>query len=127
AHLALVGMAILGAIYLLAQQLGLLLTASIFQAFFAVFLILLVIIFQAELRQVFERIAVFGLRRERPHVGEKVDEILVSTLSKLAESNIGGLVVIPGQDPIERHVRGGIWLEGRVGKPVGTSIVAPTP
>jgi uncharacterized protein (TIGR00159 family) len=122
AHLALVGMAILGAVYLLAQQLGLVLTASIFQAFFAVFLILLVIIFQAELRQVFERIAVFGLGRQRPHMGERFDEILVATLSKLAETRIGALIVVPGQDPIDRHVRGGIRLDGRISEPLLLSI-----
>jgi diadenylate cyclase len=126
AHLALLGMAMLAVIYLLAQQMGLLLTATVFQAFTAVFLILMTIIFQQELRQAFERIAVFGLGRSgSARRGENVDEILVSTLSRLAESRIGALLVLPGHDPIERHVRGGIPLAGRVSEPLLHSIFDP--
>jgi diadenylate cyclase len=125
AHLALLGMGILGIIYFVSQQIGLLLTASIFQAFFAVFLILLVVIFQAELRQVFERVAVLGLRSQHTRMSETVDQILVSTLTKLAEARIGALVVIRAEDPIGRHVRGGIPLEGRLSEPLLLSIFDP--
>src|SRR5918996_4853003 len=55
------GIAILGAVYLIARQLDLEMTAWIFQGFFAVFLVMIVVIFQEELRQMFERIAIWSL------------------------------------------------------------------
>ena len=44
------GMLILAAVYIIARQLELQLTAWIFQGFFAIFLIMIVVIFQEELR-----------------------------------------------------------------------------
>jgi diadenylate cyclase len=49
------GIFILAAIYILARYLDLQLTAWLFQGFFAIFLIIIVVIFQEELRQIFER------------------------------------------------------------------------
>jgi|GEM_PF-1874385 len=68
ANLALVGLAFLGLLYLIALQLDLKLTAWLFQGFFAILVILLVVVFQEDLRRLFEQIAVFGLRR-RPARG----------------------------------------------------------
>jgi hypothetical protein len=59
------GMLILGAFYVVARVLELQLTAWIFQGFFAVFLVMIIVIFQEELRQMFEQVAVWGLRRAR--------------------------------------------------------------
>jgi DNA integrity scanning protein DisA with diadenylate cyclase activity len=68
------GILILGSIYIIAKYLDLQMTAWIFQGFFAIFLIMIVVIFQEELLQLFERIAeknaYFGfehLRRPGPH------------------------------------------------------------
>jgi DNA integrity scanning protein DisA with diadenylate cyclase activity len=58
------GIIILGAIYIVARYLDLQMTAWIFQGFFAIFLIMIVVIFQEELRQFFERIAVWSLARK---------------------------------------------------------------
>ena len=65
ANLALLGLGIIGLFYLVALQLELQLTAWIFQSFFAVLVVLLVVVFQDDLRRLFERIAVLGLRRRR--------------------------------------------------------------
>src|SRR5215467_3517275 len=59
------GIIILGVVYIVARYLDLQMTAWIFQGFFAVFLIMIVVIFQEELRQIFERIAVWSLARKR--------------------------------------------------------------
>jgi uncharacterized protein (TIGR00159 family) len=126
AHLALLGIGILGCVYLLAGQLGLELTAWLFQAFFAAFLIVLVVVFQGELRQIFERLAVLGLRRARG--GAEVSDatqILSRALAELASQKHGALVVLPGTDPIERHVEGGIRLEGQLSFPLVLSLFDP--
>jgi uncharacterized protein (TIGR00159 family) len=126
AYLVAVGLVILGGVNLLAQALDLRLTSWVFQGFFALFIVIVVVIFQEELRQLFERVAVLSLRRgrERPSGAEPAD-ILVECLTDLGRRRIGALVVLPGTQPIDRHVRGGIELDGKLSAPVLASIFDP--
>ena len=123
AWLVAAGMLILGAFYVVARTLELQLTAWIFQGFFAVFLIMIVVIFQEELRQMFETVAVWGLgRARRPPVASETTDVLVRALADMAHDRVGALVVIPGRQPIDRQVRGGIELGGRVSYPLVRSL-----
>ncbi|MET0501249.1 MAG: diadenylate cyclase [Candidatus Binatia bacterium] len=120
------GILILGGIYIIARYLDLQMTAWVFQGFFAIFLIMIVVIFQEELRQFFERIAVWSLARNRvPALGTNAADILVRTLSDLAKEHVGALIVIRGNDPLERHITGGIPLDGRLSGPLLKSIFDP--
>lgn len=120
------GILILGSIYMIARYLDLQMTAWIFQGFFAIFLIMIVVIFQEELRQLFERIAVWSLARQRvPALGASTADILVRTLADLAKENVGALIVIRGNDPLERHITGGIPLGGKLSGPLLKSIFDP--
>jgi diadenylate cyclase len=120
------GIFVLAAVYIVARYLDLQLTAWLFQGFFAIFLIIIVVIFQEELRQIFERIAVWSLATKpvRPLRSDAVD-ILVSTLADLAKEKIGALVVVEGRDPIDRHIMGGIELAGKISAPLLKSIFDP--
>ena len=120
------GIFIIAAIYIFARYLDLQLTAWLFQGFFAIFLIIIVVIFQEELRQIFERIALWSLARksERPLRSETSD-ILVSTVADLAKEKIGALIVVQGKDPIARHIMGGIEIEGKISEPLLKSIFDP--
>jgi uncharacterized protein (TIGR00159 family) len=120
------GIFILAAVYILARYLDLQLTAWLFQGFFAIFLIIIVVIFQEELRQIFERIAVWSLASKgvRPLRSDAVD-ILVGTLADLAKDRIGALVVVEGRDPIDRHIMGGIELGGKISAPLLKSVFDP--
>jgi len=120
------GIFILAAVYILARYLDLQLTAWLFQGFFAIFLIIIVVIFQEELRQIFERIAVWSLASKgvRPLRSDAVD-ILVGTLADLAKDRIGALVVVEGRDPIDRHIMGGIELGGKISEPLLKSVFDP--
>jgi diadenylate cyclase len=120
------GILILGGIYIIARYLDLQMTAWVFQGFFAIFLIMIVVIFQEELRQFFERIAVWSLARKRvPALGSQTSDILVRTLSDLAKEQVGALMVIRGNDPLERHITGGIALDGKLSGPLLKSIFDP--
>jgi uncharacterized protein (TIGR00159 family) len=126
AGLVLAGMAILLATYVAARQLGMQLTAWLFQGFFAIFVVIVVVVFQSELRQIFERIAVLGLRRGRvSRTSDPAADALVRAVVDLARNRIGALLVIEGHDPIERHVEGGIELEGHLSEPLVLSIFDP--
>lgn len=121
------GILILAVIYLLARQLDLQLTAWFFQGFFAIFLIIIVVIFQEELRQIFERIAVWSLQSKHgpPALHSEAVNILVRTLADLARDKIGALIVLKGNDPVDRHIMGGIELNGKISEPLLKSIFDP--
>src|SRR5262250_3257814 len=91
------GIIILGVVYIVARYLDLQMTAWIFQGFFAIFLIIIVVVFQEELRQIFERIAVWSLGRRRRAATPAADpaDVLVQCLSDFARDRIGALVVLP--------------------------------
>jgi diadenylate cyclase len=117
------GIAILGGIYGLARTLGLQLTAWIFQGFFAISVVIIVVIFQEELRQLFERLAVWSLgRRERAVAGLGLTDVLVKCVADFARDRVGALIVLPGRQPIARHVQGGLDLDGKLSIPLLKSI-----
>jgi uncharacterized protein (TIGR00159 family) len=121
-----IGILMLGGLYIAARALDLRLTAWLLQGFFAVLLIILVVIFQEELRQLFERIALYGMRRlgERPVTLDPTD-ILVRCVSDFARDRIGALIILPGKQPVSRHIQGGIELGGRLSVPLLKSIFDP--
>lgn len=115
----LTGILIVAGIYLISRQFNLSLTAAIFEQFFAIILIALVIIFQEELRYFFERIATWSFKRtflgkEETRLDREEVEVLVRTLNDLAREKIGALVVIRGRDLIIRHLQGGEECNGRL-------------
>ena len=124
ARLALAGFAILAAIYLLARQLGLVLTTWILQGFVAVAVLVAVVVFQQELRRLFERIAAVGLRLDVA-TGPDVIDTLVRTVVELIQEHRGALIVIPGREPVEGHVEGGMALDARITEPLLLSLFDP--
>lgn len=126
----LIGLVMIAAFYLAARQFNLFLTASVFQAFFAVILVAVVVIFQEELRYFFERVAVLGLR-SRFAVKRKEEEVkweaslLVRTLFDLAKAKTGALIVVRGKDMIVRHLEGGEVLGGKVSEALLKSLLDP--
>jgi len=122
----LVGILILGAVYLLARRNELFLTVMIFQGFFAVLLVALVVIFQEELRHFFERIAIWGFTyRRMPSPASPLIEIIMRTVSDLSVKRIGALVVFQGRDPLDRHLKGGFDLDGEVSEALLKSLFDP--
>jgi diadenylate cyclase len=117
------GILILGVIFLIARYLDLQMTAWVFQGFFAVLVIVIVVIFQEELRRMFERIAVWNpLGGRTPPLPSTSMDTLVRAVADLARDHIGALVVICGNDPLERHITGGIPLNGILSEPLLKSI-----
>ena len=114
ARMALLGIAILGAFYVVVQQLGFQLTTWLLQGFFAVVVLILVVVFQDDLRRLFERIAIWGLRRQAPTQGQDEVDILVSAAARLAQLRTGAIIVVSGRESLERHLEGGTALQGHL-------------
>ncbi|MEQ1919335.1 MAG: DNA integrity scanning protein DisA nucleotide-binding domain protein [Elusimicrobiota bacterium] len=118
------GLLLMVAVYAIAFVSGMYMTVRLFQGFFAVFIVAVIIIFQEEIRSMFERIAIWsltgGVLRAAPT--HRQVEILVSSLGDLAREHIGALVVLRGLDPLDRHVEGGWDLNGDLSEALLKSI-----
>jgi len=126
AALVAVGVAVLALVYTAAVALGLSLTTWLFHGFFAALALVLVVLFQEELRQAFEEVAAWVLGRRddyRPRLGSS--DILVESLQALAAARIGALVILPGVQKLERHFHGGERLGGQLSRALLESVFDP--
>lgn len=119
---AFLGLAILAAVYLGARQVGLELTAWVFQGFSAVVLILIVVVFQDDLRRLLEQIGAWGLGRRPAVPALDAADTLVRAAARMAQQHTGALIVLPGREPLDRHLDGGIDLDARVSEPLLLSL-----
>jgi uncharacterized protein (TIGR00159 family) len=125
ARLALVGLAAIAVLFAVARGFELALTTLLLQGFFAAVALMLVVVFQEDLRRLFEVIAVWALRRGAPRPPPEVERVLVRTVFRLAAAKIGALIVLPGREPLERHLEGGVYLDGRISEPLLLSLFDP--
>lgn len=117
------GILVVAAVYLFARTTGMVMTTGLFHAFFAILLVALLVIFQEELRTVFERIAVWSFAGgASPQPTGRQAELIVTTCGDLARDRIGALVVLHGRDPLQRHLNGGWSLGGELSEPLLKSI-----
>lgn len=124
----LIGILLLGGVYLAARFFQLYLTVIVLQGFFAILLFVLVVIFQEDLRGFFERIAMLGkLGKQAPPLSrlQKTANIIAETAGNLAKKRVGALMVIQGNDPLDRHLNGGIPLNGAASEPLLESLFDP--
>ena len=130
ARFVLTGVIIISLVYLLARQFNLVLTTSVLQTFFAVIFIALIIIFQEEIRQFLEQIALWSLNpqlaleKSRGSSREEID-VLVNTITDLAKERIGALIILPGKTTIESSIEGGKTLNGKLSEPLLKSLLDP--
>ena len=127
ARKALLGLAFLGIFYhLIAQQFKLQLTTWILQGFFAALVVVIVVVFQDDLRRLFEQIATLSLRRKAPRPDPSSLGTLTRGLHQLAAKRRGALVVLPGREPIERHLlQHGVPLDAEISEELLDSLFDP--
>ena len=110
---ALVGLFVLGIIFTVARTWGLFLTTWVFQIFWQVLVILLIILFQTEIRQALERVnplRALGLRKNTKP-GEWV-EGFAQTAFTMAQRRMGALMIMERADRVEECITGGQQIEG---------------
>lgn len=119
------GIGILVMVYIAAFFLNLRLTTSLFNGFFSFFVIILVVLFQKELRRFFEN---FSVSFFNPFAEEDIPihresvEMIVNSVQYLAKKKIGALIVLVGRQQVERFFEGGYPLNGKVSEPLLLSI-----
>lgn len=120
---ALVGLLALGIVFTLARFWGLFLTTWVFQILWQVLIVLIIILFQSEIRQVLERVNPLQVIGLRP-TATSADWIpgFANTLFSMARKKIGVLIIIERMDLVEELITGGIPLEGEPSPEVLMSI-----
>jgi len=120
---ALVGLFVLGIIFTVSRSWGLFLTTWVFQIFWQVLVILLIILFQSEIRQVLERVnplKAIGLHRRS--LPEKWVRVFSEAAFSLAAHKIGAMMIIERADRVDELITGGHPLEGEPSRELMTSI-----
>lgn len=121
---ATIGALTIGAVYLVALELRLQLTAWIFQALLAVFILALVVVLQNDFRRLFERASQWSWRRNRSQ-GTHTATIISQTVFEMAQMRCGALLVLPGRDLVARHIDCAEPLDGLVTRPLLLSLFDP--
>jgi uncharacterized protein (TIGR00159 family) len=130
AAFVLTGILIIACVYLVVRQFNLVMTASVFEMFFAIILIIFVVIFQEEIRHFFEEVAVWSLNRRRMRK-QKISitttevETLVRSIMDFSKEKIGALIVLRGKNLLDRHLEGEVGLNGELSVPLLKSIFDP--
>jgi uncharacterized protein (TIGR00159 family) len=105
---------------------GLILAAWLFQSLWAVIWLILVVVFQPELRQILERLSLRDLVYGRRNLlqRETLTE-LTEAVFAMAREKIGALVVLPQRDPLDAYLRDGLQVEALVSREVLCALFQP--
>jgi uncharacterized protein (TIGR00159 family) len=111
---------------LLVQIFQLNLARQLIQMFTPLILFIFVVVFQRELRQLFDWIYISTRRVAhgggRAKLSDDVSFAIMKAVQEMADKKIGALIVLPGELPLEGVVQGGFALDGRVSSPLLLSI-----
>jgi uncharacterized protein (TIGR00159 family) len=120
------GLLFLGVLYVVTKNLGLFMTSWILQELGTVLLILLIVVFQAEIRQALYRLSLLRNFFDRQEAGMRVDLLEFSaTIFVLASQRIGALVVFQREELLDEYILHGVALESLVSGQLITSIFWP--
>lgn len=104
----LIGLVVLGGIYSLAKLWGLFLTTWVFQILWQVLVILLLILFQSEIRQVLEKVSPLRYLRSRRRASQgALTQSLAQMVFELAREGTGALIVLARDDDPSEFLHAG--------------------
>jgi uncharacterized protein (TIGR00159 family) len=125
ARVALGGVAAVAGLFGLATWLDLRLTTWILEGFIAIAALIVVVVFQDDLRRFFEGITLWVVRNATPRPSNDVLDSLGDLCFALARQHVGSIFVFPGREPLERLLDGGHYLNGRISEPLLRSLLDP--
>ncbi len=119
---------ILLGMYILARLTEMYLTEIFIEGLFIFILIGLVVVFQSDIRRLIDHIGRwrFGNNELTGHEGHVISDTIAEAVSQMADNRTGALIVIKGTEDLERHINGGVELDGSVSLPLLRSIFNPT-
>lgn len=116
------GLIIILFIYILAHLLNFTGIVWIFEKISNIALIALIIIFQPEIRKIFERTAsTLKIKKLLKH-SEDLSSLITEAVFKIAMNRWGAIIILPGKESLESKVSGGILLDAEPSVPLILSI-----
>ncbi|NMB92305.1 MAG: diadenylate cyclase [Parcubacteria group bacterium] len=122
---AILGVFILLLIYSVSYWLNLSLTYKILQTLIGAFIVILVVIFQDEIKRFFYLIGSVGFKKQMAPLSPQTIDELVETLFMMAERHTGALIVIPGRESIKPYITGGFHADAEFSNPLILSLFDP--
>ena len=122
-----ISIASLFALYVLARFTEMYLTELLIEGLFAVILIGMVVVFQSDIRRVVERIGSWSVfwKNNNASPDNRSANIITEAVAKMADNKTGALLALQGKENLERHIHGGIALNGNISIPLLHSIFNP--
>ncbi len=110
--------------FLLARWLDLYMTTAAFQYAFTGIVLAFVLVFQQDIRHGVERLGTYRwFASSKSSVPpDMVSDAIVEAVAAMAKQRIGALIVFPGREPLDRHVRGGVHVGAHISFPLLLSI-----
>lgn len=120
----LIGLLGLGIIYILVKLWGLFLSTWVFQIFWQALIILIIIVFQPEIRQVLERANLLNLfeGKRKLYSSYLVVEKISHSIFWMAEKRIGAIIIFKQKDDLKNLIQDGIPFDGKISEPILLSI-----
>ena len=119
-----IGLAIAALVAATASMIGLRGVEWIFTNLSQVILIVLIVIFQPEIRKILERTtSLLGSRSQSN--GDFLPTLIEQTLFALAERKWGAIIVLPGKDPLQQWITEGVKVDALPSFPLLVSIFDP--
>lgn len=124
-----IGLGFLGVIYIVTKNLGLFMTSWIFQELGTVLFVLIIVIFQTEIRQALYRFSLLRNMFGRQASGPQLDLMeLSSKIFALAAEKTGAIIVFQRKEPLEEYLLHGVSLDSLVSAQlIGTIFQDGTP
>ena len=127
----LAGIMMFAALYIIAILFNLYLTSVVLQGFFGAFLVILVILFQEELRRFFEFTATRWKdpfkRKKMPVIVDDGLKQIIQAVSNLAHQKIGALIIFEGNEILDRYLESdGVKLDGKISESLLESLFDPS-
>jgi uncharacterized protein (TIGR00159 family) len=120
----LIGLSFLGVIYIMVKSWGLFLSTWVFQVFWQALIILIIIVFQPEIRDVLEKVNLLNFIQGKKNSSPDTSRIeaISRAIFQMAEKRIGAIIVFKQKDDLKDLIRGSIQLDGEISEPLLLSI-----
>ena len=121
-----IGVSVLLGAYMVAEALDLYMTTFLFQVGLTVIVFGFLLVFQDDIRRVFERLRIRAMGRKTQQTAREayLDDI-IEAVSNMADRYVGALIVLEGEESIDVHTHGGVKLDGQVTTPLLLSLFQP--
>jgi diadenylate cyclase len=113
-------LALFAGVYLLARFFEMYLIGQVSTILLAIILLAAIVAFQSDLRRLFDRTGawLFSWGDAPAMLGGSIVNALVESVAYLAEARSGALIAIRGAEPWDRHIQGGVELNGSLSPPL---------